>query len=217
MTRLKGEVGAEQAAKRPKVGIVGDAAKAATPRCTDPAMVLLEPTVLKQSVRPLALDPASTLFFWPVCSDKSIQPTIEGNVGVLKEHFSSYGDLSTVELEDLEALDGGNGSDASRNCSARIIFTTRRSAERAFVNESSPSASKGSSDADLQPAGKVACSVSLETVLSGNGEPEDSERKSSMEHKEPDGIFRQVRLCCVRNSHQRAMFVEDGIIVKFVQ
>lgn len=85
-TGLKGEVGAEQAAKRPKVGIVGDAAKAATPRCTDPgiavgspqteitmdknksaenvvpyssktnsAMVLLEPTVLKQSVRPLAL------------------------------------------------------------------------------------------------------------------------------------------------------------------
>lgn len=252
-TGLKGEVGAEQAAKRPKVGIVGDAAKAATSRCTDPgiavgspqteimmdknksaenvvphssktnsAMVLLEPTVLKQSVRPLALGGTPSQMNRYKLDNRPMGfrimaplPTGLANVAVLKEHFSSYGDLSTVELEDLEALDGGNGSDASRNCSARITFTTRRSAERAFVNgkcwqghnlhfmwlissnsgnelggrESSPSASKGSSDADLQPAGKVACSVSLETVLSGNGEPEDSERKSSMEHKEPDGNF----------------------------
>ena len=132
----------------------------------------------------------------------------------MKEHFSSYGDLTTVDLEDVEALDDGNSSDASRNCSARVTFTTRRSAERAFVNgkcwqghnlhfmwltssnsgnelsgqEGSPSASKGSSDADLQPAGK-ACNSSLETALSGNGEPEVSERESSMEHKEPDGNF----------------------------
>ncbi|CBI34878.3 unnamed protein product, partial [Vitis vinifera] len=171
-TGLKGEVGAEQAAKRPKVGIVGDAAKAATPRCTDPgiavgspqteitmdknksaenvvpyssktnsAMVLLEPTVLKQSVRPLALGGTPSQMNRYKLDNRPMGfrimaplPTGLANVGVLKEHFSSYGDLSTVELEDLEALDGGNGSDASRNCSARIIFTTRRSAERAFVN-----------------------------------------------------------------------------------
>lgn len=137
-------------------------------------------------------------------------------MAILREHFSSYGDLSTVELEeDLEAHNDGNGSDTSGNRSARVTFMTRRSAERAFVNgkcwqghnlqftwltsnnsgnelsgqESSPSASKGSSDADLQPAQKVACNVSLETALSGNGEPEDSERKSCMEHEETDGNF----------------------------
>ena len=85
-TGLKGEVGAEQAAKRLKVGMSGDAAKAAAPRCTDPSivvgspqteitldknksadnvvpqsskensdMVLQEPTILKQSLRSLAL------------------------------------------------------------------------------------------------------------------------------------------------------------------
>jgi RNA-binding protein 26 len=48
----------------------------------------------------------------------------------LKEHFSSYGDLSNVELEDLEA----NESEGLKNCSACITFTARRSAERAYVN-----------------------------------------------------------------------------------
>lgn len=144
-------------------------------------------------------------------------------MAVLKEHFISYGDVATVDLEDVEALDDGNGSGAPRNCSARVTFTTRRSAERAFVNgkcweghnlhfmwltsnnsgnelsgrEGSPSASKGSSDADLQPAGKVACIASLEKTLSGNGEPEVSERKSGMEHKEPDGNFQaSLTLSC---------------------
>ncbi|KAF8390472.1 hypothetical protein HHK36_024998 [Tetracentron sinense] len=56
------------------------------------------------------------------------------NVAVLKEHFSSYNDLFTVELEDSEAHTGTAVSETSENCSACITFTTRRSAERAFLN-----------------------------------------------------------------------------------
>ncbi|OVA19885.1 RNA recognition motif domain [Macleaya cordata] len=56
------------------------------------------------------------------------------NVAILKEHFSSFGDLSTVELEDAEADTSSALSEPSENRSARITFTTRRSAERAFLN-----------------------------------------------------------------------------------
>ncbi|XP_077244241.1 zinc finger CCCH domain-containing protein 27-like [Tasmannia lanceolata] len=56
------------------------------------------------------------------------------NVAVLKEHFSSFGDLSTVELEDADFCAGSVGLKASQNCSAHITFKTRRSAERAFLN-----------------------------------------------------------------------------------
>ena len=45
----------------------------------------------------------------------------------MKEHFLPYGELSTVELEDLQV-------DGSSQQEARIIFTTRRAAERAFIN-----------------------------------------------------------------------------------
>ena len=69
-----------------------------------------------------------------------------------------------------------------------MLLTSSNSGNELSDQEGSPSASKGSLDADLQPAGK-ACNSSLETALSGNGEPEVSERESSMEHKEPDGNF----------------------------
>ncbi|KAK6928376.1 RNA recognition motif domain, partial [Dillenia turbinata] len=55
-------------------------------------------------------------------------------VAVMKEHFSSYGDLSAVELEDGENHDGTNGSGVSKSCSALIAFATRQAAERAFAN-----------------------------------------------------------------------------------
>lgn len=128
-------------------------------------------------------------------------------VAVIKEHFSSHGDLSTVELEDGEAHDSSNVLDVQKNCSARISFTTRHSAERAFLNgkcwqghnlqfmwltscnssndpgniENSSSTLKGSLDADVQKEEKSACMVSQETTASGNGESENSERKSSVE------------------------------------
>lgn len=128
----------------------------------------------------------------------------------MKEHFSSYGDLASVELEDGEVHEGDNGSDASKNCQVHVSFTTRRSAERAFLSGKSwqghdlqftwlmPSSSsndlgnkektstflKGSSDTDVQKEEKLSSVVSQEAAASGNAESENSERKSSVEHAE---------------------------------
>ena len=51
----------------------------------------------------------------------------------MKEHFLQYGDLFSVELEDVEN-DDDMGSEALKNSSALITYSTRRSAERAYVN-----------------------------------------------------------------------------------
>lgn len=51
----------------------------------------------------------------------------------MKEHFSSFGDLSSVELEDHEDNDGNSGLKTSQTFSARITFTARHTAERAFL------------------------------------------------------------------------------------
>lgn len=124
----------------------------------------------------------------------------------MKEHFSSYGDLSNVELEDLEA----NESEGLKNCSACITFTARRSAERAYVNgkcweghdlkfmwltssssrsdpggrENSPSTQKGHLEPDDQAAEKLACIVSEEVSASENGEPQNLLRESGVDHME---------------------------------
>ncbi|XP_073119367.1 zinc finger CCCH domain-containing protein 41-like [Henckelia pumila] len=55
------------------------------------------------------------------------------NVATLKEHFSTYGDLSSVELEESK-LQKNNDNSVQSDVSALIYFTTRRSAERAFLN-----------------------------------------------------------------------------------
>ena len=132
----------------------------------------------------------------------------------MKEHFSSYGDLSTVELEDLDVSE----SEASKSCSACITFTTRRSAERAFVNgkcwqdhnlkfmwltssnsridsggrENSPSTYKGHSEPDVQPA---------ETLAEGHSETDVqpaeklacivSEEVSASENEESENLERK--------------------------
>lgn len=128
----------------------------------------------------------------------------------MKEHFSSYGDLASVELEDGEVHEGDNGSGASKNCQVRVSFTARRSAERAFLNgkcwqghnlhftwlmpssssndlgnkEKTSTSLKGSSDTDVQKEDKLSSVVSQEAAVSGNAESENSERKSSVEHAE---------------------------------
>ncbi|KAI3845250.1 hypothetical protein MKW98_009316 [Papaver atlanticum] len=61
-------------------------------------------------------------------------PADLANVAVLKEHFSSFGDLSTVEVEDFEHCNDSANPELSDSRSARITFTTRRSAEKAFTN-----------------------------------------------------------------------------------
>lgn len=170
----------------------------------------LEPASLKLPTRPLVyagspspvnkfkLDNRPTTF-------RVVPPLPTGfaNVTILKEHFSLYGDNSTVDLEDLETDDGGNGTEVSRSCSARITFTDRRSAEKAFANgkcwqghnlqfmwltstnsskdhgvkENSPSTPKNSDH--HHPVGNLEVSVSKEAVASTNGDLEKSKTKES--------------------------------------
>ncbi|KAK9272035.1 hypothetical protein L1049_002404 [Liquidambar formosana] len=221
-TGLKGEVATEQAVKRHKVGTTVDVAKVATPRSTDPGTVAASPRVEKvvdmnksaDNVVSPSSKAISAIAPQELASLKQpIRPL--ASVADLKEHFSSYGDLSTVELEDLETGDGGNGSEVSKSCSARIAFSTRRSAETAFINgkiwqghnlqfmwlasnnsgndlggkENSPSAPKGPWETDIQPAGNLACNVSQEAAVSGDGEFEKSDKtKSSVELMGPDEV-----------------------------
>ncbi|OMO69372.1 hypothetical protein COLO4_29094 [Corchorus olitorius] len=132
-------------------------------------------------------------------------PSGFADVEVLKEHFLQYGDLLSLELEDVE--EDEMGSEDLKNCSALITYSTRRSAERAFVNgkcwqgndlqftwvtssnssndpsskETSSSTPKGPLDSDVQTENKLTCSVSQEVVASGKGESENSEGKSFVE------------------------------------
>ncbi|KAL9231260.1 hypothetical protein vseg_006509 [Gypsophila vaccaria] len=62
------------------------------------------------------------------------------NVAVLRDHFSLYGDISNLEIEDSCEEDSPKSPNRSsdpevmKNCSARVCFTTRHAAERAFVD-----------------------------------------------------------------------------------
>ncbi|XP_010929611.1 zinc finger CCCH domain-containing protein 27 isoform X1 [Elaeis guineensis] len=60
-------------------------------------------------------------------------PVEFANVAALKDHFSSFGDLSSVVLEEPEAHSENAGLNPSHNCSACVTFTTRHSAMRAFL------------------------------------------------------------------------------------
>ncbi|KAM7520845.1 hypothetical protein LguiB_019807 [Lonicera macranthoides] len=166
--------------------------------------IVEEDATLKQSIRPLVplvgapfvmnrfkLDNRPTSF-------KIIPlPTGLANVSVLKEHFSTFGDLSSVDLEDLESNDAGDESAMSKT-SAHISFRRRRSAEMAFLNgkclkghdlqfmwlassnnsskdigvkENPSSSSKGSSDTDnVRPAVEFASTVSPKDSISGESE-----------------------------------------------
>ncbi|PON84245.1 Splicing factor-like protein [Trema orientale] len=125
------------------------------------------------------------------------------NVAVMREHFLPYGDISNVELEDVEACNGSSESEVSKDCSARVSFIARRSAERAFVSgkcwqghnlkfvwlpSSSPSndqsGRENSPSASKEPVEKVEGTVSQEVVSSRNEEPEDQEKKI-VEEMEP--------------------------------
>lgn len=55
------------------------------------------------------------------------------SVDVLRDHFSHYGVISSVVLEELDQAEK-EGRTLSEDCSACITFTTRHSAERAYQN-----------------------------------------------------------------------------------
>lgn len=102
-----------------------------------------EPIGLKQPIHPLA--PADASYF-PInrfkldnrpTAFRIIPPLPVGfaNVAVLKEHFSPYGDLSAVEVEDPVANEGSNHNlEKTENCGAQVSFTMRSCAEKAFIN-----------------------------------------------------------------------------------
>ncbi|XVF16363.1 hypothetical protein REPUB_Repub10bG0025000 [Reevesia pubescens] len=244
---VKGDLLTEQDAKRQKVGIAADPAKASMPSSSEPGasaatpcnigmtdknkstenvashspksnntMALPESMSSNQQSRPSApvghpflmnkykLDNRPTAF-------RVTPPLPSGfaDVEVLKEHFLQYGDLLSVELEDVEN-DDNMGSEALNNCSVIITYSTRLSAERAYVNgkcwqgnnlkftwltssnssndpnskETSSSTPKGPLEADVLTEEKSVCSVSQEVVASGNGESENSEGESFVEHME---------------------------------
>ncbi|XP_040379218.1 zinc finger CCCH domain-containing protein 27 isoform X2 [Oryza brachyantha] len=52
---------------------------------------------------------------------------------VLKDHFMSFGELSSVVLEDTEAYNNDATLKPSLSCSACVTYTTRSSAEKAFI------------------------------------------------------------------------------------
>lgn len=64
-------------------------------------------------------------------------PASLANLSTLEEHFSSFHDLSSVELEDRENASSSGYLQQSSNCSAIITFTTRDSAEKAFLTGTS--------------------------------------------------------------------------------
>ncbi|KAE8718215.1 COPII coat assembly protein sec16-like [Hibiscus syriacus] len=247
---VKGDLLTEPAAKKQKVGIAADPAKALIPGSSEsgaPAakpyfigmtdknkstengasqsskpstsMALLESTSSKQQSRKPHLS-APIRHPFPMNKYKLdnrpiafrvIPPLPSGfaDVAVLKEHFLQYGDLSSVELQDMENKDAGNiRSEPLKNCSALITYRTRQSAERAYINgkcwqchnlqfkwltsntnhrsnETPSSTPKEPLEAVGQTEEKSACNVAQEvTAASGNGEFGDLDRESFVEHME---------------------------------
>ncbi|ONK66241.1 uncharacterized protein A4U43_C06F5680 [Asparagus officinalis] len=155
ISNKKGDMTSEQAAKRHKVDIASEADKAAVPsnliQVTEKILKKnkseevhitnvskTNSTVLQQSLKnttsslqaPLSnrfkLDNRSTSFrILPPL------PTDFASVAVIKDHFSQYGVISTVVIEEPGHTEN-EGLSPSANCSACITFSTRHFAERAY-------------------------------------------------------------------------------------
>ncbi|XP_027357592.1 zinc finger CCCH domain-containing protein 41 [Abrus precatorius] len=159
---------------------------------------LQESTGLKHPIQPLMPVNRYKLDNRPVAF-RIIPPLPAGlaNVAVLKEHFLPYGELSAVELEDVQVND-------SSQQEAHITFATRRAAERAFINgkswkehnlkfmwlsnatgsrERSLSAPKEPLDTDDHSEEKLGNSVNQEAI---SGEHKNSETQNGLEPMEMD-------------------------------
>ncbi|KAE8706261.1 zinc finger family protein [Hibiscus syriacus] len=247
---VKGDLLTEPAAKRQKVGIAADPAKASIPGSSESGAPAAKPYFIgmtdknkltengaSQSPKPstsMALQESTSskqqsrkphlcaLIRHPFPMNKYkldnrpiafrvIPPLPSGfaDVAVLKEHFLRCGDLFSVELQDLENEDAGNtGSEPLKNCSALVTYSTRQSAERAYINgkcwqghnlqfkwltsNSNPHSKETPSstpeeplEADGQTEEKSACSVAQEVAAaSGNGESGELDLESFVEHME---------------------------------
>ncbi|KAL3352314.1 hypothetical protein AABB24_020382 [Solanum stoloniferum] len=159
-----------------------------------------EPSSLRQSIPPVAPHGAAFVFNRYKLDNrptafKVLPPMPSGlaNVTVLKEHFSTFGDPPSVEMEDLEPQDGNNDLEMS-NISASICFPTRRSAERAFSNgkiwqgqalqfmwlQSSNSTKDIGVKKDADPALKQPPDASVQTI------PQDTQEENAAGIDEPE-------------------------------
>ncbi|MBA0802095.1 hypothetical protein Gohar_012424, partial [Gossypium harknessii] len=155
---VKGDT--EQAAKRQKVDIAADPAKASTPRSSGPCASAATPCTM--GVTDTDKSTENILSHSPKSKRQSCQsapvgihlfvlnkykldnrptafrvisplPSDFAHVNVLK-HFSQYGDLFSVELEDVENEDDVMVSETLNDCSARITYSTCHSAEKAYAD-----------------------------------------------------------------------------------
>lgn len=230
----KGEVFTEQATKKPKMGTVSDVAKLASPQSSDADAGMTSPHAEttsdknKQLLQTVSQSPkasTATRVQESIGMKHPTQPSLPVNrykldnrpvafrivpplpagladVAVLKEHFTQFGELSAVELEDVQVND-------STQQEAHITFTTRWTAEKAFINgkswkehnlkfiwltptsssnaigsrERSLSAPKEPLDSDDHSEEKLENSVNQEVIVS-DGEHENSETKNDLELKE---------------------------------
>ncbi|RAL47143.1 hypothetical protein DM860_014037 [Cuscuta australis] len=103
------------------------------------AVATPEPPSLKQSIRPSRSIGAPIFNRYKLDNRPvtfKINPPVPSglaNVALLMEHFSPFGEISSVELEEPEVEDKLDTS----KISAQISFTSRLSAERAFLNAKS--------------------------------------------------------------------------------
>ncbi|KAE8734522.1 hypothetical protein F3Y22_tig00000764pilonHSYRG00227 [Hibiscus syriacus] len=184
---VKGDI--DQAAKRQKVGIAADSAKASTPRSSEPDASAATPcsmgmidkdmsteNVLSPSHKSKHQSCLSAPLAHPFPMSKynlDNRPTAFRVISPLpsdfaNEHFPQYDDLISVELEDMENDDDGIVSETLNNCSA--------------PKKISSSAPKEPLEADEdQTEENFACSFSQE-VASYRRESENSDVKSFAEH-----------------------------------
>jgi RNA-binding protein 26 len=92
------------------------------------AVVMKQTTLLALPQNRFKLDNRTTSFriLPPLPSDIA-------NESILADHFSSFGELSSVVLEDTEAHNPDATLKPSLSCSACVTYTTRQSAEKAFI------------------------------------------------------------------------------------
>ncbi|KAL7140762.1 hypothetical protein ABFS83_08G008500 [Erythranthe nasuta] len=119
------------------------------------------------------------------------------NVAALEEHFSTYGDISSVELEESELQGTSNASASSDTSSARVCFTTRRFAEKAFLHGKSwqghklqfmwlTSNNEGARPVNVSVASKISSNAATNVKPVGEDATiAKNQKKSSLETGEP--------------------------------
>ncbi|WOL01749.1 hypothetical protein Cni_G10466 [Canna indica] len=150
----KGELASGQTAKRLKVDLDNEPVASSAPISTAGAQEEAENKLQKQnsvqgfvSPTPIAnnteeMDHLQTPKSSTVGPDnlptsfRILPPLPDGlkDVAVLQDHFSSFGDLSSVVFEDSEGRTDNDGMGTREDSCACVIFTSHLSAERAYVS-----------------------------------------------------------------------------------